>query len=133
MNQYQAAITLGLDRNYFYTTRKLSPEKYKYMMSLDEDPVNAYKKYAEEQEQMLRKLEDIYYTLLDIGKVYDFSKHLASRGIYKHRNHFSTTIIKFVGKTDPRFKHRAFIKLKVVVEEYDKYMKEHHGELRETV
>jgi hypothetical protein len=126
MKKSQAALHLGLNKSYFYTTRARSPDKYKYMMALDEDPVTAYRKYEQEQDQMLRKLEDIYYTLLDLGKMYHFSRTLASKGIYKHRNHFSTVIGKIVGKVDPKFKYNAFLKLKVVVDEYNKYMEEHH-------
>jgi hypothetical protein len=121
-NEMQATKILGIDKNYFYTMKCTNKDKYNYMSELDNNAVKAYKKYFEEHEEIQREIDNIYYELLDTRGIYRFSRYLYDNGIYKHRNTFSTVVGKYVGKIEPVYNHRAFMRLKKVIKAYKEYI-----------
>jgi hypothetical protein len=122
-NNRQTAMELGLHPNWFHTVKKTNMEKYRYICSLDPNLKKGYIKYLEENEQLMRDLEELYYELYDDRSIYEFSRYLYKKGLYKHRNTFSTVIIKYIRKIEPVFRHSSFIKLRQVGKEKEAFLK----------
>jgi len=121
----KAAITLNKGKNYFYTLRANSPEKFKYIMALDPNPIIAYSKYIDEMNDLKYKLQDIYYELADFKLMHHFSQYVSKHGFYKHPNNLSTSFTKIVFSSNDGFRgHKTYLMYSKLPKLYEQFMEE---------
>ena len=122
----KAAIHLGFTKDHFAVMKRLTPDKFYYIRSLDEDNmVIAYERYKHIQNEIKNALIDIYYELVEKRKFSEFCRTLIPHGIFENEHSAQSAIPDAIFNTaDGFYYHDQFLRYQKIVELFSKYKKE---------
>ncbi len=125
-NLAETALYFNYGSNHFYVMKSLTPEKFKYICTLDdEDFMKAFIAYRAEMEDVKFKLQDIYYILADDRQINQFSLFVAKYNIFKHPNHINAQISSIIFSSKVGFhSHNSYLKYKKLIPLFDEFIKE---------
>ena len=124
MNDGNAALKLGLERNYFYILKSTNETLYAHLKTKDQDLSIAWQKYIIETDHVRNSLQEIYFDLQDTRDVHLLAK--MGIGIYKNQESARNTIEKSlfhqpIGHQPIRYP--TFLKFTVLVNKWNEQYK----------
>ncbi len=122
MKSSEAAIKLGLSKNYFMVLKIESKDKYNYIIALNEDLFKAYLLYVDETEDIKTKAIDMYYYLQERKKLTEFGRILYKKQLISQPTYFYASCTRTLFRSRIGFgKHETFIKFKTFLKDFKEH------------
>ena len=118
MNLREVCRAINKHENYLAVMKKVSPDKFNYMINLDKNPITAYYKSVDEQQDVISRLNHIYYKKSENkGEMEKLYRFMVVKKFFSNeqsaRVSFGATILRYSPK---EMRHDAFIRYKELVE-----------------
>lgn len=118
MKLREVCRAINKHENYLAVIKKTSPDKFNYMMSLDKNQISAYYKYIDEQQDVILRLNHIFYKKSEEkGEMEKLYRYLSAIKLFSSpesaKISFSGTLMRYSTR---EMKHKTFLKYKELAE-----------------